>query len=402
MEMILLYYALLALWVPLLWPALRLRGWKRGALLVIVLGGVLATASEIWQAYGASNAIRLDILLFSVVLIMLYAAAVAVLLIARWRTAATLLGAVLVLVAGTMAYNWALIAEESREVQAKLDERDQLLFDAKFRDRAAYDAFFGPFGGLAGSYPAGHWKGEAGSPYTRLVVNGIGDAWLFYRCGAAECAYRPSNRALERVVDGAAREWRGLLRPLAGELLSVRIVQENEERLTLEARGQKVAFAKASPPLATEPRHDMLSYLGSFVSSACIRKHAAVRQLWLWGQGERLFAVGVFQTLVAGQRALFVSPFVLGEGRRAGDAWIFEWQREGQAWKASVELGVDSVSLVLTRPGQKVESAVLEPGAIFSDETVDLAPRDSAEAWQHWFDTVWVGHFFSGTIPACT
>lgn len=48
MDALLLYYILLALWVPLLWLAFRLRGWKRGALLIVALGGALATASEIW------------------------------------------------------------------------------------------------------------------------------------------------------------------------------------------------------------------------------------------------------------------------------------------------------------------------------------------------------------------
>ena len=70
------YYILLGLWIPLLWPALALRGWMRGALLVVVLAGVLATVNEVWQTL-ALNAIRIDIFLFVIVLGALYAAAAA-------------------------------------------------------------------------------------------------------------------------------------------------------------------------------------------------------------------------------------------------------------------------------------------------------------------------------------
>jgi len=127
-----------------------------------------------------------------------------------------------------------------------------------------------------------------------------------------------------------------------------------------------------------------------------------VRQLWLWRVGDRLFAVGVFRTLVAGQRALFVTPSAMGEGRRQGASWTFEWGQEGERWTAAVTPGADAVTLRLTPPRREAETLTLPSGAIFGDATIALAPRRSADDWTRWFATVWVGHFFSGEIPACS
>ena len=401
MDALLLYYFLLALWIPLLWPALRLHGWKRGALLVVIFAGALATASEVWQSFGQANAIRIDILVLTVVLVMLYAAAAAVLLLARWRVSGILLAVALVLIGGSMGYGWMTIMQESQRLTEKFNERNRLLFDARFRDPKTYEAYFGPFTAPAGRYPVGHWEAAARARYTRLIVNGDGNAWLFYRCEEAECNYRPSNRVLERVRDGAPREWRGELRPPAGVPLPVRIVQADENTLSVEAYGQTVDFTKKPPPVRQAPPANSLEFLGTFAATNCIRKHAEVRQVSLWRQGDRLFAVAIFQTLVAGRPALFVSPTVMGEGRRNGDGWDFEWRSEGESGSAMIALGPSTVSLMLALPRRDPERGTLKPQTVFQDETVDLAPLSTAEDWKYWFDTVWVGHFMSGKVPAC-
>jgi len=401
MDALLLYYVLLALWVPLLWPALALRGWMRGALLVVVAVGVLATANEIWQTLAASD-IRIDIFLIFPVLGMLYTAAVAVLWLARWRSGAIALAILLLLTGGGIAYRWMATAQEAENIRATLEARDVLIFRAMFRDKATYENFFGPFGDTGGLYPAGHWQGPDRGAFTRLVVNSDGRAWLFYRCGKAECAFGPGIHPLERVVGAIGFEWRGLLQPVAGAPLAVQIVQEDDDHLIVKTPGRNVAVAKAPPPVEANPAPDALTYLGAWSVAACLRKHAAVRQLWLWREGDRLFAAGVFRLLLPGQRALFVTPSAMGEGRREGDAWVFDWKREGERWTAAVTPGRDAVTLRLKPPRREAETRTLAPGAIFGDETITLAPRRSAEDWKRWFATVWVGHFFSGEIPACT
>jgi len=54
--------------------------------------------------------------------------------------------------------------------------------------------------------------------------------------------------------------------------------------------------------MATGP----LEFLGAFAAATCMRQHTKVRQLWLWREGACLYGVGIFATLVAGQRAGFV------------------------------------------------------------------------------------------------
>ena len=402
MEMLTLYYVLLFLWVPLLWPAMHLRGWKRGALLIVALAGALATANEIWQTWAESNAIRIDILLFIVVLITLYVAAVAVLILGHWRRAAFSLAIVLALTGGAIGYEWANVVQEGERVRATLDRRDDLLFKAKFRDRQTYEAYFGPFDGPAGRFPVGHWQAPPGSTFPRLIVNADGDAWLFYRCGTTECTYRPSHQKLERVRDGADREWRGLLRPSIGDFAEISLVQRDDDHLTAEIRGLALALTKGPPPIDPAPKPETLTFEGSFLATHCIRKHRVIRQVWLWREGARLFAVGVFQTPIAGERARFMTPTVLGEGRPKDGGWEFGWVQDGQSSAAVGQLADDALSLALTLHGRNEESVELRPGAIFADETIDLAPRTSAEDWRRWFDVVWTGHFLSGKVPDCT
>ena len=88
MAFVFLYYALLVVCLPLLWPALRLKGWSRAWLLVVAGAGLLATGHEFRTMFWTANPIRLDIPLIAIVLGVLYASAAAVLFRAAWRKSA--------------------------------------------------------------------------------------------------------------------------------------------------------------------------------------------------------------------------------------------------------------------------------------------------------------------------
>jgi hypothetical protein len=233
--------------------------------------------------------------------------------------------------------------------------RNALLFDAKFRSRTAYESHFGPFEGADDAHPTGHWQAPGGSNYPRLIINGDGRVWLFYRCGGTECPYGPAGSGLQRLSEDPEKTWQATLEPRVGAPLTLRITEDGPERLSVEVRGQPVAFAKTPPPVDPAPPAETLAFLGSFAKLECKGQHARLHQLWLWRQDTRLFAVGVFSTLLAGQRADFVSPVVLGEATRQDDAWRFEWQtrrhlpgRDGRARAAHRPGGV--APLVRDRP----------------------------------------------------
>lgn len=401
---LLLYYALLVLWLPLLWPALQLYGWKRRWLLSVAGVGLLAAVSEVWQTVQAVNAIRLDALLFSAVLTLLYASAVVVLYGAFRRRFAVALGVALALIAGGMTYQWVMAGREGKRLTAAFDARNALLFRAKFRDQATYDGYFGPFPPDSPTQPSGHWQVAAGpSHFTRLIVNGEGRAWLFYRCGETECAFGPTGAGLQRGVDAVRAEigWQTVLRPSIGDALPVRLVRDGMDGMRVEARGQAVAFVKAPPPIEPNAPAKALEFLGSFAAAECLGAHARVRQLWLW-QGEgRMLAVGIFQTLLAGQRAHFVLPVVLGEGRKSGDGWAFAWQRDGRPSTATIAVTDAGASLALAEIDRAPEQATLARTAIFRDEAIDLAPLTGAADWRYWFAGVFVASFFSADIPPC-
>ena len=112
----------------------------------------------------------------------------------------------------------------------------------------------------------------------------------------------------------------------------------------------------------------------------------------------------MFATLLAGQRSEFISPTVLGEGVREGDGWRFSWQHNGRSGTALIELGGNGAILSLEQAGRDLEDAdrlTLQRANLIADERIDLAPRTNAGDWQHWFDTVLVGHFFAADMPAC-
>lgn len=53
------------------------------------------------------------------------------------------------------------------------------------------------------------------------------------------------------------------------------------------------------------------------------------------------------------------------------------------------------------RGPEDAEQAMLKGGGVFDDERIELAPLTTGADWRHWFDTVLVGHFVSGYVPAC-
>lgn len=401
MAFLLLYYALLAVWPLLLWPALHLAGWSRAWLCLAAIAGLLASAHEIRMTYGAPRAIRLDIPLIAIMLCAFYAIAALALFRGRWRKSAAALGAVLLLAGGGMSYGWIEAGRESARLSEVFRTRNALLFEAKFRSRAAYESYFGLGEAGPGSLPVGHWEAQEGGYFSRLVVNPQGDVWAFYPCGETECDYRSADPGLQAEGDPAERRWRATLKPSVGQPATVEITQPDADHLTVVGRGQPTTLAKAPPPVDPAPPQEVLTFLGSFAQMDCRGQHADVRQLWLWREDARLYAVGIFATLLSGRRTDFVLPVVLGEGVRQGDGWSFDWRRDGQVWNAAVSLAGPDATLTLARDDEIIGRGALAPGAVFRDETIELAPLTGKVDWDHWFDVVLVGHFSSGDVPAC-
>jgi hypothetical protein len=398
---ILLYYTLLGVWPLLLWPALRLAGWSRAWLLVVAIAGLLATAHEVRMLSGPPTAIRLDIPLIAIALCVLYLSAVAVMFRATWRKSAAVLGVVLVLAGGGLTYSWIEAGRESERLTALFHARNALLFEAKFRSLDAYASYFRTFDARPNLFPVGHWEAQGGGYFSRLIVNPEGRAWAFYRCGDTECGYRSADPGVQTVGDPAERRWEVTLKPGVGLPVTVAIALTDPGHLTIKGRGQPTTFTKTPPPIDPSPAHRALNFLGPFVQIECRGPYADVRQLWLWREGARLYAVGIFATLLAGSHAGIISPILLGEGVRQGDRWSFEWRRNGRSRKASISLEGPQAMLTFERDGKGAGPAALKRDAVFDDEAIELAPLTSKADWDHWFDIVLVGHFSSGDIPAC-
>ncbi len=402
--MYLTYCGLLVIWLLLLWPAFRLKGGARLWLLVVVAAGVAALVYETRMYLWSHAAMRLDILLISMALGCLYGSAAVLLLIKRWWTTATLLAIALVVIGGVMINKWIEVGHESQRVSAAFHEGTRLLFRAKFRSPETYADYFGPFDGAAGSHPTGHWQVTERSQFTRLIINAEGRVWLFYQCQEdAECHYGPEGSGLEPSGDNP-RQWQASLKPSVGLPVDVEITQSNSGTLSVALREQTIQFAKTPPPVDPAPDPQTLDYLGSFGQVACSGAHATVRQVWLWQDGARGYGVGIFSTLVAGRQNGYVPPVVMGAGVRQDDGWHFAWQQDAGAGTAVVVLVGGNAILTLDKDGRDLEDAdqaVLEGGAVFYDERIELAPLTTGADWQHWFGTVLVGHFASGFVPAC-
>lgn len=397
----LFYFALLAVWPLLLWPALHLKGWPRAWLWVTVLAGLLATGHEIRMYIGTTSAIRLDIPLIAMALAVLYGGAAVAMFLRKWRKTAACVAVALMVAGGGLASAWIEAGRESERLSKVFDARNALLFEAKFRSPEAYSSYFRMFETKSTSLPVGHWEAQGGGYFSRLIVNPEGWAWAFYPCGETECAYSSVDPGVQPVGDLAARRWDVTLAPRMGAPVAAHMAQPDPDHLTIEGRGQPTTFTRTPPPIDSTPSRSSLVYLGPFVTVDCRGQHVDVRQLWLWQEGTRLYAVGIISTLVAGTHAGFVSPILLGEGERQGDAWTFDWQRNGQTWNASITLDGPIARLVLARDGGSPAQSVLAREPIFHDEAIELAPLTSKADWDHWFDIVLVGHFSSGDVPPC-
>ena len=398
-----LYYAMLAAWLPLLWPALRLSGRSRVWLLVVATAGLLATLHEFRMMFWTVNPIRLDIFLIAIALGVLYASAAAVMFRNSWRKSAAALLAVLVVAGGGMAYGWIEAGRESARLTEVFHERNALLFEAKFRDFDTYADYFKIFDARPTFFPVGHWEDQGQGYFSRLIVNPTGRVWAFFRCGDTECPYHSAEPGLQTVGDPAGMQWEFVLEPPAGLPVTVRIARPDRDRLTIEGHGQPSTMAETPPPIDPAPARRSLNFLGPFTALDCRGDYTDVRQLWLWQEGTRLYAVGVFGTLLSGRRADYVSPIVMGDSEQSGDGWSFAWSRDGRSGEASIALaGADAhFTLTLTLDRRPEEHAVLSRNAVFHDEAIELAPLTAEADWDHWFDTVMVGHFASGDIPEC-
>lgn len=402
------YLALLVFWMLLVYPGWRLRGGKRGFVLAVAGIGALGAVYEAWLFFivfpGASNPIRIDILLIAPLLWGLYAGAVATLFRARRTKMVTALGIIVALIGAEIVYLAAETGRESARLTANFHERNALLFAAKFRSQGDYEAYFGPFGEAA--HPVGHWVAQEHWQYTRLIVNADAQVWLFYRCSEAECHYRSAG-GLRQRDDGL---WETVVSARMLQDLPLTIDQDGPESLAVEINreinreinGKSLSFTAAPPPIDPMPAPESLTYIGSFSGHSCIRLHAMIRQVWLWRDGDRLYALGVFRTLVAGRNADFISPVMMGSGQSAGGVWAFDWDAgDRRSGKAEITLEGPNVSLLYEGSGREPERLSLAQGAIVEDEFITLAPLSGAEDWRHWFDVVFTGHFSSGDVPDC-
>ncbi len=402
MAAFIIYYVLLALWLPLTWPMLRLRRWARLVLAMVAAAGILATLHEVRMNLGAAAEIRFDILFIGAALLVLYALAAAVLFAAGWRRAAAGLGLVVLLIGGISGYQWVLLDRESERLREVFDARNRLLFEAGFRDRASYEQRFGPFGTAAGPRPEGHWLAEGPARYSRLIVNGEGRVGLFFPCsGDTECTYGPEGTALEPTDGDTGARWRASLDPPSVAPLLITIARAGGDHLMVQVHEQTTRFARAPPPIDPSPAPRALTYQGAFARVVCEGAYAKVRQVWLWREGARLYAVGIFAPLVAGRRAGFVVPVLLDEGAPAGEAWSFAWERHGRSWTATIALDDAAPALSMTRGVESTEHGALEAARVFPVEASPLAPRTTKADWDHWFEIMLVGHFSAADIPTC-
>jgi hypothetical protein len=366
------------------------------------MAGCAAAVREVWLFLGTSSAIRLDILLISIVLAVLYMTAAVVLAWRRWRKLAILLGALLILLGAGMIHQWNLAGQEAERLQEVFQARNALLFDAGFRSPAAYEAAYGPFIAPGVDHPVGHWLALEDARFSRLIINAWARVWLFYRCGDTECHYGPSGSGLQRESGGSEGAWAAILNPHVGAALAVQIRQDGPERLMLQAEGQTAQlFAPAPPPIPDAPARENLVYLGPFATYACAEGTVDLQQLWLWRDADRLYAVGVFSRLTAGKIHRFITLIVLGGVVQKGQAWLFEWQVDKRGGRAGIAFEGDGIALTLEDKGPATVTSWLAPGGLLIDPVIERASLTDGDAWRHWFDIVLVGHFTVGVMPAC-
>jgi len=396
------YLVLLFAWLlfvaPAAWPPHGARGWARGAAAL----GFAAALYEGWMSFvwgpTVVGPIRIDIFLIFLLLASVDLVASARLHRAGWRRTGLVAGVVSLLASGVMAASWMQTQGELTRLDGLRSEGDAQLFEAKFANAAAYEAYFGVAAKPASEgLPVGHWQNAESLPYTRLVVGGDGRAHLFYRCGESECPFGPGG-VLAPHGDGFA----GTLVHRGVGVRELELDEPEGDALLLRIDGKPHRLRRAPPPLLGVTHEERLTYLGAFSAVEPVRQHARVSQLWLWREDDALHAVGIFRILLPGRRAEFVTPEVLGRGEREGEAWRFSWRNDdGPPREARVRLlpGAEGVELTLPGRGGSWPPQRLAPGAIFRDEVMELASLRSGQAWQRWFETVLVGHSSAAEIP---
>lgn len=395
------YTGLLCVWVLFVPPAVRARRGGRSWAVAAAALGLLAALRETWMTFvwgpSAIGPIRLDIPLVAALLCGVYLPASLRLWAGGWRWTAAVAGVLTLAGGGGMAAAWVGATREAERLTRLFHAGNRMLFEAKFRNAAAYDRFFEMSG--AGDHPmAGHWQATEAGPVTRLVINPAGQAFLFHGCGDSECQFGPGT-ALTR--DGTG--WRVRLVERGVGERTLRIEPAAGGGLSGEVDGRPIAMRRATPPLLGVSPPEQLDYLGAFAAVEPVRQHARVSQLWLWRDGDDLLALGAFQVLVAGRRADFVLPIVLGRGRHEGEdgeGWRFRWsdgRAERELFLRPAGAGFEAIPAAAD---PQWPAGTLAPRELFHDEVIELAPRTGAEQWQAWFDTLLVGHFFSGEIPA--
>uniref|UniRef100_UPI003F9496B7 hypothetical protein n=1 Tax=unclassified Nitrospina TaxID=2638683 RepID=UPI003F9496B7 len=165
-----------------------------------------------------------------------------------------------------------------------------------------------------------------------------------------------------------------------------------------------LVFLKEPPPLQhAETQAGALRYLGTYSKlTERGRAHVTLTQVWLWQGEETMYAVVVHTTQVKGQQAQFIRPVLFSAGARdirRTNAYVFDSEDgEGTVRIELLEEG-KRARATLQRFRGDIEIVTLYKKERLTDEALSLAPVKSGEAWQHWFDAVMTGRFFSWTVP---
>jgi hypothetical protein len=365
--------------------------------------GLLALLREIWMTFvwgpSVAGPIRVDIFLVFWLLAAVYLACAWRVWRIGWTRTAAAAGAVTLIACAGMAAAWVATGQTAARLDALRDEANQLLFDARFANRTAYERAFG-IGRGATDFPAGHWvvESKAGTPYERLIVNPSGHLFLFFRCGPTECLFGPG--APLRTAEGEHESgWKAELVMRGVGERRIAVAPPEGDALAVQIDGRPARYHRTPPPLLDIHENEDLAYLGAFSAAERMRERARVSQLWLWRGKEELLAVGIFRHLVPGQRADFVIPAVLGRGRFDGDRWRFRWEENERTREALVRILEGGIEIELPGEERNWPPHSLALWAIFHDQVIELAPRTRVEDWEHWFEVQLTAHVSSGEIP---
>ncbi|MGP0628684.1 hypothetical protein ACTRW9_03165 [Nitrospina sp. 32_T5] len=390
-------------------PAWKAKGGRKGLITAAVLG-VLLTGYEVFMTFvwgpTVVGPIRVDIFIVILVALLGHLIGATSLVLARKRSGLAgghlgLLILPLVALTGVGYEIWSL-NEESDRLTANFFEANRLLFEARFRDPQTLRRTFGQLE-AENNLLAGHWRREEGSPPSRLVINTENEVWAFYSCGDTECLGGEGT-----VQNGRIATTHDILPAYLFEVSTVApdrmtLVQISPVRTTGGAPPDLI-FLKEPPPLQhAETQAGALRYLGTYSKlTERGRAHVTLTQVWLWQGEETMYAVVVHTTQVKGQQAQFIRPVLFSAGARdirRANAYVFDSEDgEGTVRIELLEEG-KRARATLQRFRGDIEIVTLDKKERLTDEALSLAPVKSGEAWQHWFDAVMTGRFFSWAVP---